>query len=134
MDNKLTIDYSELKLYYQEYYQSGWKIAIPYYDTYIAYKVFGLKALIPGYILYKQAQLIFQPFIERLGTLSDNDTENIKKIIKAGKESGLDELELTINKNKGVDIGADLDSLGIPINAKFQVGSQGKMTIKVKYK
>jgi len=93
-----------------------------------------LKGLIPGYILYKQAQELFQPFIERLGTLSDNDTENIKKIIKAGKESGLDELELTISKNNGVDIGADLDSLGIPINAKFQVGSKGEMTIKVKYK
>ena len=134
MDNKLTIDYSELQLLRKEYEQAGWKLAIPSYNKYIAYKVFGLKGLIPGYILYKQAQELFQPFIERLGTLSDNDTENIKKIIKAGKESGLDELELTISKNNGVDIGADLDSLGIPINAKFQVGSKGEMTIKVKYK
>jgi len=51
-------------------------------------------------------------------------------IIKSGKENNVDELEITLDQNAGVDIQSEIE--GIPV--KIKIGKDGKMNIKVKYK
>lgn len=95
----------------------------------------GWKSLIPGYDLYKLVvEPLAQKVIDSAALSKGNDLENIKEIIKAGKENGVDELEIKIAKESGVNIGADLNLIGIPCNAKFKVGAQGETIINIKYK
>jgi hypothetical protein len=51
------------------------------------------------------------------------------EIIKAGKESGAESLEVTLSQQAGLDFGSNIE--GIPI--KVIVGKSGNMTLKVKY-
>jgi arginase family enzyme len=51
-------------------------------------------------------------------------------IIRAGKENGADEIEITMSQKAGVGLSSDVD--GIPI--EFIVGASGTMKLKVKYK
>ena len=51
-------------------------------------------------------------------------------IIKAGKESGAESVEVTLNQQVGLHFGSNVD--GIPIKATM--GKSGNMTIKVTYK
>lgn len=115
------------------------KVSIDYVTVLEAAKIVafphGWKSLIPGYDLYK---LIVDPLVQKVlnsATLSQgNDLENIKEIIKAGKENGVDELEIKIAKEAGVNIGTDLNAIGIPCEMKFKVGAQGETIINIKYK
>ena len=115
------------------------KVSIDYnYVAAIALKSFfphGWKSLIPGYDTYK---LLIEPLAQKVidaATLSQgNDFENIKEIIRSGKENGVDELEIKISKEAGVDIGGNLNEMGVPCNVKFKVGSQGETIINIKYK
>ncbi len=115
------------------------KVSIDYSDvTAILLKAtfpHGWKSLIPGYDLYK---LVVEPLAQKVidsATLSkENDLENIKEIIKAGKENGVDELEIKIAKEAGINLGADLNSIGVPCDAQFKVGGQGETIINIKYK
>jgi hypothetical protein len=52
------------------------------------------------------------------------------EIIRAGKEHNVDELEITMSDQAGIGFGTNID--GFPI--EFNAGTQGKITIKVKYK
>jgi hypothetical protein len=115
------------------------KVSIDYNDVAaIAIKTafpHGWKSLIPGYDIYK---LLIEPLAQKVidaATLSQgNDLENIKEIIRSGKENGVDELEIKITKEAGVNIGANLHEVGVPCNVKFKVGSQGETIINIKYK
>ena len=51
-------------------------------------------------------------------------------LIKAGKESDADEIELIIEQEAGINISSETNN--IPI--KVKIGKDGKMNIKVKYK
>ncbi|MFM6896051.1 MAG: hypothetical protein ACKPKF_01670 [Microcystis panniformis] len=51
-------------------------------------------------------------------------------IIRAGKENGVDEIEITMSQKAGVGLSSDVD--GVPI--EFIVGASGTMKLKVKYK
>ncbi|NCR97347.1 MAG: hypothetical protein EWV58_13460 [Microcystis aeruginosa Ma_MB_F_20061100_S19] len=51
-------------------------------------------------------------------------------IIRAGKENGVDEIEITMSQKAGVGLSSDVDS--VPI--EFIVGASGTMKLKVKYK
>jgi hypothetical protein len=51
-------------------------------------------------------------------------------IIRAGKENGADEIEITMSQKAGVGLSSDVD--GVPI--EFIVGASGTMKLKVKYK
>jgi hypothetical protein len=51
-------------------------------------------------------------------------------IIKAGKENGADEIEITMSQKAGIALGSDVD--GVPI--EFISGASGTMKLKVKYK
>jgi hypothetical protein len=51
-------------------------------------------------------------------------------IIRAGKENGVDEIEITMYQKAGVGLSSDVD--GVPI--EFIVGASGTMKLKVKYK
>ncbi|MCC3527166.1 MAG: hypothetical protein JGK21_02890 [Microcoleus sp. PH2017_22_RUC_O_B] len=95
----------------------------------------GWRSFIPGYDIYK---LWIEPLAQKIidaATLSQgNDLENIKEIIRSGKENGVDELEIKIAKEAGINIGANLDEIGVPCNVNFRVGSQGETVINIKYK
>jgi len=115
------------------------KVSIDYNDiAAIAFKsVFphGWRSLIPGYDIWK---LLIEPLAQKVidaATLSQgNDLENIKEIIRSGKENGVDELEIKIAKEAGINIGTNLKEIGIPFNVNFRVGSQGETVINIKYK
>lgn len=115
------------------------KVSIDYNDiAAIAFKsVFphGWRSLIPGYDIWK---ILIEPLAQKVidaATLSQgNDLENIKEIIRSGKENGVDELEIKIAKEAGINIGTNLNEIGIPCNVNFSVGSQGETVINIKYK
>lgn len=118
MTKKVSIDYNDVStIAIQAAFPHGWK------------------SLIPGYDVYK---LLVEPLAQKVidaATLSQgNDLENIKEIIRSGKENGVDELEIKIAKEAGVNIGASLNEIGIPCNVKFKAGAQGETVINIKYK
>lgn len=51
-------------------------------------------------------------------------------IIRAGKENGADEIEITMSQKAGVGLASYVD--GIPI--EFIAGASGTMKLKIKYK
>lgn len=53
------------------------------------------------------------------------------ELIRHGKENGVDEMEITVNNTKGFKLNVPLDD-GIKVDTV--IGSDEKMTIKVKYK
>lgn len=56
--------------------------------------------------------------------------EFVEGLIRTGKEKGVDNLEITVDKKVGLSFGANIE--GFPINATL--GSDDKMTLKVQYK
>ena len=68
------------------------------------------------------------------GRLTENHINNIKEFIKAGKESGLEELEISVSDDIKIGGKADLTPTGIPVNLTLNLGSSGTTTIKAKYK
>ena len=94
-----------------------------------------LMGLIPGYFFYKLIiKSLARKVINSATLTSPNDVENIKELIKAGKNNNVDEMNITINKDCGIDIGTKLSSVGVPADIKFKVGAKGETTINVKYK
>lgn len=64
---------------------------------------------------------------------SDNSKEQAKiaeKLIKRGKEDDVDEMEITLNNTKGLDMKIPMDGVDITT----MVGSKEETVIKVKYK
>ena len=66
-----------------------------------------------------------------------NNTESISKqqeaaeaLIKRGKEEGIDEMEITLDNHKGFKLNVPIE--GVKIDTL--IGSNDKMTLKVKYK
>jgi len=118
MSNKVSIDYSDVvKIALAVTFPHGWK------------------SLIPGYDLYKfWVEPLAKKVVGSANLTSGDAIENIKEIIRAGQENNVDELEIKINKDLGIDIGTDLNSVGIPFDANFKVGSKGETIINVKYK
>ena len=52
------------------------------------------------------------------------------ELIKAGKEKGVDELEIVLDQKAGLNIEAEVKGAFV----KTQLGKDGKMIVKVKYK
>jgi hypothetical protein len=98
------------------------------------YAIVGLKPLISLYDAYKLIEPLVKKVIGSLGTLSESKTENIREIIRAGKENGVDEMNISLSNAAGIDIGADLSPTNIPVNCRFKVTSDNGMVINVKYK
>ncbi len=98
----------------------------------------GLKRALEFYknnASYMMTGIIPFPLFDLLGLNSSSNTvqeqrETAIKLIKAGRDSGVDKMEITIDQTAGIDIGPDIE--GIPI--KVKVGNNGKITLKVKYK
>lgn len=64
---------------------------------------------------------------------SDNSKEQAKiaeKLIKRGKEDDVDEMEITLNNTKGLDMKIPMDGVDITT----MVGSKEETVIKVMYK
>jgi hypothetical protein len=91
MNKKVSVDYSDVV-----------KIAIAVVFPH------GWKSLIPGYDLYKSlVEPLTKKVLDSANLTSGNDIENIKEIIRSGKENDVDELEITLYKDLGIDIGTD---------------------------
>ena len=56
--------------------------------------------------------------------------ELAERLVKTGEEKGIENLEITLGENVGLSLGANIK--GFPVNA--MLGSDDKMTLKVKYK
>ncbi len=95
---------------------------------------YGLKSLIPFYNAYKLIEPLARKVVDSATLTSQSNVDNIKELIKAGKMNDVEEMNITINKDCGIDIGADLSPIEVPVNIKFKVGAKGDMTINVKYK
>lgn len=63
-------------------------------------------------------------------TLDSRQGERAESLIKTGKENGVYNFEITVDKKVGLNFGANIK--GVSINSMF--GSDGKMTLKVQYK
>ena len=61
-------------------------------------------------------------------------TENLMEIIKAGKEQGLSELEIEMDKSAavGITLGVFTDFGGVSINPEFE--GKNRILIRIKYK
>lgn len=77
--------------------------------------------------VFSLAKLIFGGGPESIGT---NQKETVEAIIKRGKESGVDEMEIELNDTTGVKLDIPLEDVKIDTF----VGTDRKMKIKVKYK
>jgi hypothetical protein len=82
---------------------------------------------VPVWTLWKFAELYSA---ESAAREVESQRRTAVEIIKAGKEHGVDELEITVSEQAGVSLGSSID--GFPV--QFNAGTQGKMTVKVKYK
>lgn len=56
--------------------------------------------------------------------------ETAEKLIKKGKEDGVDEMEITMDNHRGFKMNVPID--GVQINT--HLGANEKMVVKVKYK
>lgn len=62
--------------------------------------------------------------------IAESQKETAIEIIKAGKDNGIDELEINVSQAVGLKILSGLEGL----STDATIGTAGKMTIKVKYK
>ena len=86
----------------------------PYYPEYIAIK-YAWKALSPSNIVNKEIEA---------------QRETAIKIIQAGKNNGVDELEITMSEKAGIGLNSNIEDLPI----EFLIGNSGNIILKVKYK
>lgn len=114
-NSKINIDYADIVS--KAIMPHGWKSLIPLYDT---------------------CKLLVEPVIDKIiqsvALVDGDDSKKIAEIIRSGKENGVDEMDIRIEKNAGVDIGGNLENLGIPCGITIRVGAQGETLINVKYK
>lgn len=92
-----------------------------------------LLLLVPGFgpfaYLGKKAIDAGERLFASTETTIDQQRRAAIEIIKAGRESGAESLEVTLSQQAGLDFGSDIE--GIPV--KVVIGKTGNMTIKVKY-
>lgn len=88
-------------------------------------KDFGMIAFPHLAIPYKIAKWIFD------SDSAKKQGEIAKKLIEAGKQNGVDEMEIKLDNTKGFHFDAPIDE-----NCKIDtvIGADEKVTIKVKYK
>jgi hypothetical protein len=92
-------------------------------------------SILPG--AWIVTQLLKNPFSDAELYSADStarETESQRRtaveIIKAGAKYGVDELEIIISEQAGVGLASSVE--GFPL--EFSAGTQGNMTVKVKYK
>lgn len=88
-------------------------------------KDFGMIAFPHLAIPYKIAKWIFD------SDSAKKQGEIAKKLIEAGKQNGVDEMEITLDNKEGLHLDVPIDE-----NCKIDtvIGSDEKVVIKVKYK
>jgi hypothetical protein len=60
----------------------------------------------------------------------ENQAEAAAKVIREGKDSGVDEMEITMSHEAGLNFKAPIEGVNISVKA----GAEGTITMKVKYK
>jgi len=107
-------------------------------ETSLGFKLLFLPEYLLMRVLGKAAQMVTGSalFIKTLaepGRITDNHVRNIKEYIKAGKESGLKELEIKMSGDVGIAPGVDLTPAGIPVKVNVKFSSGGTTVIHAKY-
>ena len=80
-----------------------------------------------GMKIVEKAMDLFNP-----KDLIEEQKKTAVEIIKEGKKSNVDELELELFQEAGVDVQALVKEMGL--DGKIKIGKSGNMKIKVKYK
>lgn len=78
----------------------------------------------------KKAAHALESFLSTTESTLQEQRRTAIDIIRAGKDSGVDSLEVTLDQQVGLHFGSNVD--GIPIKATL--GKSGNMTIKATYK
>ncbi|VVO30253.1 hypothetical protein [Pseudomonas fluorescens] len=60
----------------------------------------------------------------------ENQAAAAASVIRAGKESGVDEMEITMSHEAGLNFKAPIEG----VNISMKAGAEGTITMKVKYK
>lgn len=81
-----------------------------------------------GGIVYPLIRYAFDRLLASEATKTQSKAAS--ELIRQGKEKGVDEMEITMNNTKGFKLNVPLDD----VNIDTILGSDEKMTIKVKYK
>jgi len=84
-----------------------------------------LKYVDPMYWVYRGVKELLSS-----SQFTKNDSQNIAELIKAGKENGVNEMEITSNKLTGLD----LKMPNVDADIKVSVGAKNETIIKIKYK
>lgn len=81
-------------------------------------------------ILAMTNPLIAIPYFIFNSKRTEDQSEVVEKLIKKGKEIGIDEMEIKIDNSKGIDLNLPLEDVEI----RTRLGNDEKTYIKVKYK
>ncbi len=84
-----------------------------------------LKYVFPGYFIYSGLKELLSS-----SQFTKDDSQHISEIIKAGKENGVNEMEIISNKLTGLDL--KIPNVDADIN--MSVGAKNKTIIKIKYR
>jgi hypothetical protein len=91
-------------------------------------------ALGPFWIYWKAGKFLVDAVQSLTSGAVTKEIEEQRKtaieIIRAGKENGVDELEITMSEKAGLSLGSNVE--GFPI--ELMAGSSGNMKLKIKYK
>jgi len=95
---------------------------------------------IPKHLLSAAALIAPSPFawlirkgIDAFGgavATPENQSEAAATVIRAGKESGVDEMEIVMSHEAGLNFKAPIEG----VNISMKAGAEGTITMKVKYK
>ena len=92
-----------------------------------------LKSFTPG-AGFQKLSLLANKGVGNVNLTAESDIENLKEIIRVGKEQGVSEMNIISSRDTGIDAGADLNISGTPVKVQFKLGAKGENVINVKYK
>ena len=85
-----------------------------------------------NWLMWKAGKYLFDSFKSLFSVEKEieEQREAAVRIIQAGKENGVDELEITMSEKAGLSLESSVE--GFPV--ELIAGKSGNMTLKVKYK
>lgn len=92
-----------------------------------------LNKFTPGAGFQKFSSLV-NKVVGNANLTAETDIDNLKELIRVGKEHGVSEMNIVLSKDTGIDAGADLSVSGVPVKAQFKLGTKGENVINLKYK
>lgn len=95
-----------------------------------AYQMFGILAS-PRSFLTRIVVLLFSSY-NTIPKEIETQRRAAIEIIRAGKDSNVEEMEITMSEQAGLNFTSAVE--GLPVDLKVKAGKSGTITMKVKYK